>query len=320
MIDRNIFIVNPCAGQGAADDEFVEAIKDMAERLEIDVEIHKTLEKGDATHYVNRILSETPENVRFFACGGDGTLNEVVCGAAGHPNAIVGCIPLGTGNDFVRNFPQAGDFTDIKAQLLGDETTIDLMEYQGILKQPGDMEDEIYSGYCINMFNIGFDCNVVDMVSKLKQFPLISGSFAYIVGVAVILVKKKGANLRIEFDGEEVHKGRLLLISIANGCFCGGGVMSNPLAKLDDGLFDAQLVKNISRSKFISLFPKYSKGVHLDKKGIERVINYKTVHNVRISSLDKPFKVSIDGEIISLDRLMVGIQEQCLRFSVPKKF
>lgn len=96
--------------------------------------------------------------------------------------------------------------------------------------------------------------------------------------------------------------------------------MSNPLAKLDDGLFDAQLVKNISRSKFISLFPKYSKGVHLDKKGIERVINYKTVHNVRISSLDKPFKVSIDGEIISLDRLMVGIQEQCLRFSVPKKF
>lgn len=320
MIDRNIFILNPCAGQGAANDELVTDIKEAAARLEIDVEIHKTSDPGEATHYVNRILSETPETVRFFACGGDGTLNEVISGAAGHTNAIVGCVPLGTGNDFVRNFPFAGSFTDIRAQLLGEETTIDLMEYQGVLKQPGDLEDDIYSGYCVNMFNIGFDCNVVDMAAKLKQLPLISGSLAYIIGVAIILIKKKGANLRIEFDGEEVHKGKLLLISIANGCFCGGGVMSNPLARLDDGLFDAQLVRNISRAKFISLFPKYSKGTHLQEKGVDRIISYKTVHNVRISSLSEPFRVSIDGEIISLDRLMIGIQEQCMRFSVPVKF
>ena len=318
-IDRNIFILNPCAGQGHADEKLAQEINDAAASLDMDVEIHKTLDVGEATRYVSRILSETPETVRFFACGGDGTLNEVICGAAGHPNAIVGCVPVGTGNDFVRNFPDAGDFRDIKAQLRGEITDIDLMEYQGVLEQPGDMEDEVSGGFCANMFNIGFDCNVVDMAAKLKKVPLISGSLAYALGVLVILVRKKGANLRIEFDGEEVHRGRLLLISLANGCFCGGGVKSNPLARLDDGVFDAQLVRNISRSKFVSLFPKYSKGTHLEINGIEKLITYKSVHNVRISSMGEPFRVSIDGEIRSLDRLMVGLQEQCLKFSVPAK-
>jgi YegS/Rv2252/BmrU family lipid kinase len=318
-IDRNIFILNPCAGQGHADEKLIEEIKDAAASLDIDVEIHKTLDAGEATRYVNRILSETPETVRFFACGGDGTLNEVVCGAAGHPNAIVGCIPFGTGNDFVRNFPDAGDFKDIKAQLSGEIETIDLMEYQGVSARPGDMEDEISGGFCANMFNIGFDCNVVDMAAKLKKIPLISGSLAYMLGVLIILIKKKGANLRIELDGEEVHRGRLLLVTLANGCFCGGGVMSNPHAKLNDGFFDAQIVKNMSRLRFIRLFPNYSLGTHLDVEGVEKFINYKNVHNVRISSLGAPFKVSIDGEIKSLDRLMVGMQELCMKFSVPTK-
>ena len=79
------------------------------------------------------------------------------------------------------------------------------------------------------MFNIGFDCNVADMTAKMKKKPLISGSMAYLFSIFAILIKKKGANLKIELDDIVKYEGPLLLTSLANGCFCGGGIKSNPL-------------------------------------------------------------------------------------------
>lgn len=73
------------------------------------------------------------------------------------------------------------------------------------------------------MFNIGFDCNVVDLAGRLKQYPLLTGSVAYMAAVVGILVKKKGADLKIQLDDQLVHQGPLLLTALANGSYCGGG-------------------------------------------------------------------------------------------------
>lgn len=315
MIERNIFLVNPKAGQGDGNDKFIEKVREIAKMLDLPAEFHKTTGIGEATHYVDRIASESSESIRFFACGGDGTLNEVINGAFGHDNAIVGCIPIGTGNDFVRNFPEAGDFMDITAQLRGKPMTIDLMHYMGTY------EGEAFEGYCDNMFNIGFDCNVVDMAAQLKTKPLISGSFAYLLGVAIILIKMKGANLKIELDGKLTHDGPLLLTTIANGCFCGGGVMSNPHARLDDGHFDAQIVQQMRRGQFLRLFPKYSKGVHLTSSMVvkNQLISYYDVNEMKITANGNPFRVSIDGEIIPLDEMKIDMAPKSCNFSVPSK-
>ena len=76
------------------------------------------------------------------------------------------------------------------------------------------------------MFNIGFDCNVVDLTAKLKTYPLLAGSMAYLMAVLCILIRKKGADLRVELDGEVYEDGPVLLTALANGSFCGGGVKS----------------------------------------------------------------------------------------------
>ena len=48
---------------------------------------------------------------------------------------------------------------------------------------------------------------------------------------------KKGADIRIEYNDGRVLDGKILLIAIANGCYCGGGVKGVPYCKLDDGLW-----------------------------------------------------------------------------------
>ena len=68
------------------------------------------------------------------------------------------------------------------------------------------LDGRVQTRYCANMFNIGFDCNVVDLTAKLKTYPLLAGSMAYLMAVLCILIKKKGADLRVELDGEDVYK------------------------------------------------------------------------------------------------------------------
>ena len=72
--------------------------------------------------------SGTP--VALYACGGDGTLNELVQGAAGSANVAVGCVPCGSGNDYVRNFGAAGQapFLDFAAQLQAQPCRVDLLQ------------------------------------------------------------------------------------------------------------------------------------------------------------------------------------------------
>ena len=72
--------------------------------------------------------------MRIYACGGDGTLNEAVAGAAGFGNAAVTHYPMGSGNDFLRMFgPDACRFYDLRALLDAPQAPVDLIECNGRL-------------------------------------------------------------------------------------------------------------------------------------------------------------------------------------------
>ena len=99
---KHVFIINPAAGKENA----YETIKAALESLEtpVDYTLYLTKGQGDATAYVRSYCREHAERVRFYACGGDGTLNEVVNGLVGFPQASLGCYPSGSGNDFVKYY------------------------------------------------------------------------------------------------------------------------------------------------------------------------------------------------------------------------
>jgi len=307
---KTVFIINPCAGCGKNTEALICNIKSASQSADADVEIYITKSPGDATSYIRDFCNKYG-SARFIACGGDGTLSEVVNGVIGFEGCQVGVLPIGTGNDFCRNFKSDTNFENITLLLQGDTVKCDAIKYttciDGIKK----------SGYCANMFNIGFDCNVADMTAEMKKKPFISGSLAYLISVFAMLIRKKGASLKIELDGKETHNGRLLLTSIANGSYCGGGFKSNPLASLKDGLININIVKNISRLRFLTLLPCYMKGTFLEVRGIDKIISSLKCKKIVVTPLSGKMRLCSDGEIIDAGRTEFEIVPQAFEFVVP---
>ena len=301
---KTVFIINPCAGKKNDLDSLIESIKGAS--CGRDVTVYLTKSPGDATGYVKSFCAENGGG-RFIACGGDGTLNEVLNGVIGYEGAEVGVIPVGTGNDFCRNFGRDYDFFDIPSIIDGTGVRCDAIRYT----------NKCGEGYCLNMFNIGFDCNVADMTSEIKKKPFISGSFAYFVSILLMLIKKKGAELRIELDGEVHHDGKLLLTSVANGSYCGGGIKSNPLADITDGLININIIKNVSRLRFLTLLPYYMKGTVLEKKGVHRFIASENCKSIRISPKGGKMRLCVDGEITDADETVFEIIHNAFTFVLP---
>lgn len=309
-----IFVINPKAGKGKGIDKLTEKIRSASDKTGIKADIYMTEAAGDAEAFADLMGKETEaseEEVRLIACGGDGTLNEVLNGAIKYENLTVGVVPIGTGNDFCRNFPDDGDFLDMEAQLTGKVIKSDAIRYSGL------MAGKEQTRYCANMFNIGFDCNVVDLTAKLKTYPLIAGSFAYLLGVAITFIKKKGAKLRVELDGEVIEDGSLLLTAIANGGFCGGGVHSSPYASVTDGIMDVNVIYNVSRWQFLKKFPYYAKGTHMELPGISDIIYAGTCRKARITPLDGTMRLCTDGEIVDAGTIDFEIVPEAFNLLVP---
>ena len=305
-------MVNPMAGQGKNIDELIANIKNTASALKVDAQVYITKAVGDAERFVKAHCRKFGA-ARFIACGGDGTLGEVVNGAIDCSGSEVGVIPMGTGNDFCRNFHGDESFFNIAAQIMGDTTKCDAIHYKTFVG------DTLREGYCVNMFNIGFDCNVADLTATMKKKPFISGSLAYVLSIFAMLIRKKGAKLRIELDGREEHSGPLLLTSIANGCFCGGGVKSNPLASVKDGLININIIYNISRLNFLTKLPFYMRGTHVKLPKIENVIFSTKCKKVVITPLDGYMRLCTDGEIDFAGKTEFEVVHNAFNFVVPQE-
>jgi diacylglycerol kinase (ATP) len=310
---KNYFIINPNAGRKRKKAALLGRIEQAAAQTGLECEVYFTRSMSDGENFVRKTCNENPDEIfRFFGCGGDGTLNEVVNGICGFDNAVAGNVPLGTGNDFARAFGSLKNFADIKAQLLGNIREVDL------IRCTYELDGQRIVRYCDNMINIGFDSNVVAKAAEIRKGGIVTGSAAYLLGVGVILIGKKGADLRIELDNGYVHDGPLLLTAAANGRYCGGGVQSSPESLVDDGMIEVSVIKEISRSKFISLYPSYSKGTHIDRLTAEGILDYHSVRRLKITSNTGTMKVSNDGEIISPHSLELEVVPKAIKFSVPE--
>lgn len=302
---KHCFIVNPAAGKGKKIDWLIHEIEQTFSSSGEQYEIYRTTGSGDAADYVRRTaMSDPEESYRFYACGGDGTLCEAVCGVMRLPNrenVALGVIPIGTGNDFVRNFSEPAVFSDISAQVRGVPCWLDVLQCNQI--------------YALNMVNVGFDCEVVVKTAKLKKRKWIPSGFAYIGGLLLTLIRKPCVQMAVTVDAQPRKSRTYLLNTYANGGFCGGGFHSNPRSSLCDGKIDALFVKDISRMKFVSLVGDYQKGTHL-KPSLEHILWNEKADTVDLI-FEKETPVSVDGEIVYTRELHLSVLEGALPFLVP---
>lgn len=301
---RHIFIINPHAGRTNKSKEIIEEIENLHDNIQY--EIYVTTCHLDGFRYVKEYCeNHKEEDLRFYSCGGDGTLHEVINGSIEHKHTEIACLAFGSGNDFVKNFGEISQFRNISDAIHGESRVVDLLLV--------DKKD-----YCVNILNLGFDGEVTFKMLKYKGLPLVSGPMSYNLAVVDSLMFKMTHYIKLTLDDEVVFDGKALLVACANGLCYGGGFYCAPKAKVDDGLIDVCLIKKVSRLKASTLIKEYKAGRHLDNEKINPILIYKNAKKILLEC-HKPVAYAVDGEVFRKDKLLIEMVDNKLRFIIPQK-
>lgn len=295
---KYLFFINPTAGKGNLQNRIIENIEKYFAKVGGDYQIHVTNFKGEANELARK-AAETGEEITMFACGGEGTVFEVLGGIVGYDNVTLGVIPCGSANDFLKYFDTKEPFSDISAQIDGERVKMDIIK-------AGD-------AYCLNGCSVGMDAAVADNMIHFKRWPLVSGSMAYNLAIVKTIIGKIGVNISLTIDDKETVSGDYLFAVIANAPYYGGGYNAAPKAVPNDSMLDCTLVKKISKLKILRFLPLYQNGKHegLDCCRISRCKSMEFKSN-------KPIPVNLDGEIIKTDSMRFELVPNGVSFMLPK--
>ena len=295
---RYVFYINPAAGKGTAQDGIIKLIKDYFADKKEDYQIHITKGVGDA-RIEAEAQAKTGDEIRMFACGGEGTVFEVLNGIAGYDNVQLGVIPCGSANDFLKFFNARDEFLNIEEQVHGQAVEMDLIK-------AGDK-------YCLNGCSVGMDAVVASRMSSFKRWPFVSGSFAYTLAIARTFLGKIGITADMSVDDGKYEQKNCLFAVIANAPYYGGGYMGAPDAVPNDNKLDFTLVDKISKFKILKFLGIYKKGQH---KKLE-CCTLKNCTCMKFKS-KKPIPVNLDGEIIETTYMKFELVKNAVKFILPK--
>ncbi len=294
---RDVYIINPAAGKQDSSETLVEQIKLY---YGDDCKILFTEGVGDAKVKARK-EAETGDEVRIFACGGDGTCFEVLNGIVGFENVSLGIIPIGSANDFIKYFGKDSkkDFLNIEKQKYGKSVLVDLIK-------AGDY-------YCLNQCCAGMDAMVADDMKIFKRLPFVSGPTAYNLAVVKTILRKLGIKAKLIIDNEKQMEGRYLFAVCANAPAYGGGYMSAPNSNPFDGKLNFLSVDVISRLKILKFLPIYKAGKH---EGLP----FCTTAECQTFEIitEKPIPVSLDGEILHTKNIKCEIAKKAIKLVVPE--
>lgn len=295
---KHLFIINPAAGQRESTQKLEEKIRS----LEVDWEIVYTTKEGDAIRFA-RNAAETGEPVRIYGCGGDGTLNEVVNGAAGFDNAAVTNVPIGSGNDYLKIFgpDNKARFSDLAALTTGPQAAMDLIDCGGRLG--------------IGVVCVGVDSRVAADVDRYKRLPLIRGLGAYILALAVNVLFK-GISRPTVLDAGDLHyEGETSVICVCSGRYYGGGFMPVGDNMPDDGEIETLVVPKVGLFTFARLVGAYSKGRY---KEFPDLIWPRRDKRISVASGDEREAVAVvDGEVMRGRKFEIKLSDKKVNFFYP---
>lgn len=286
MSDAFLAIINPAAGGGRCG-KLAKAALEKLRAAGVELQVAETNGPGDATRLAR--MAFTQGQRQFIAVGGDGTAYEIVNGlfpeaeaqAAGKP--VLGFLPLGTGNSFLRDFTSNGAEYAREAILSRRRKSSDVLCLQ-------------HSGgklYFINLLSMGFTADVTAAANRSFKG---LGELGYLFGVLLCLTRLRRQAFPLRADGDIEFDGRrCLFLSFNNSRYTGGKMMIAPQASTGDGLIEYVRWGPIGRIGLLRNLPTLFDGTHIQhplasRRGVQRIE----------FALDKPVDVMIDGEVLTL--------------------
>ncbi len=298
---KHIFIINPAAGKADSRQRVYQMAEALRRDHALDVECMLTKSRGHATALTRGIAAQGG-GVRFYACGGDGTANEVANGIAGFENAAMTVVPIGTGNDLLKNFgADAEKFRDAENLWNGETRKLDLIDCNGRL--------------CLTIACCGVDARIARDVHKFSATPLLDGKGSYVASLIVnFLFKGIGSRWTVTVGDEELEAKDFAVIAVCNGRYYGGGFMPVAEASMTDGVLNTLVVKKVSRARFLQFVGDYSRG-NYDK--FPAFAACYTAPSVHITSERDDVVTCLDGECFSSSDVLIRLSDKRLNFFGP---
>lgn len=303
---KHYFVVNPTAGKGLRATFVKDTIEPACKKTGIDYEIYYTKAAGDGIRFVKETAAKG-DPCRFYACGGDGTLYEVVNGAYGFKNAEVAVVPLGSGNDWTRLFGDLDIFLDIEGQINGKAIPLDCIT----------CDDGKNVEVAINQASMGFDADACAVQGQMKKLPGVAGHLSYYLGGVYCMFSKVNNRYHITIDGKE-QDGNYVFAVGCNSRWYGSGIKVAPFAMPDDHLMDVVLMKKDMpwiMMFFIMMFDwQNNEDTHVHCTHCEYIrAKQLIIHDNKETNNH----TNIDGECHRTNDLKIDLIEDGLTFVVP---
>ncbi|NOZ02750.1 MAG: diacylglycerol kinase family lipid kinase [Deltaproteobacteria bacterium] len=298
------FIVNPHSANGATKRRFG-SMEPTLRAAFPDMKVAYTEGPMHAATLSGEAVARGDELV--VACGGDGTLNEVIQPVAGTGcKTVIAVMPSGTGGDFRRMLGLKTEAEDIVGYLRhGEPRTVDtgILEYANLA---GGRDSRAF----MNIASCGISGQVDHYVNNTSK--ALGGRASFLIGSLRGMFGYRNVEMSVKVDDRPFYEGPANLVAVANGRFFGGGMMVAPGSSLDDGLFDVVVFGDLTKLEFIGLSRRIYSGHHLTHPKIR----HGRGSTVEVESRDQAL-IDLDGEQVGGIPMRAGIRPASLRLLVP---
>ncbi len=268
-------VFNPAAGKGRAGGRLA-LVSRFLEQRGVSPVWHVTEGPGHA----GEIVRGLPEEASVVAVGGDGTVHEVAAACVG-TRRVMGILPAGSGNDYVKALGTGTDLANALGVLVGGKVrVVDAGEVNGVRFNNG--------------LGVGFDAEVAAGVAEAPVY--LGGKGGYAWSVSRLLWGFRCHEARLVLDGETIEV-KTILVAVALGTTYGSIFRLAPGAILDDGFFDVVWSEEVSRAEVLRLIPAALRGT---------LAKHPKVHVARAREvaldLECEIPAHVDGEMLAPTR------------------
>jgi YegS/Rv2252/BmrU family lipid kinase len=287
-------IVNPSAGGGKAGRALPHVLPALeGHGLRVRSELTRDLDHARELARTAALAGET-----VVCLSGDGMVGAVADALREVPDALLGVLPGGRGNDLARVLGIHADPVQACATIAGGfSRKLDLGEVGGHA--------------FVGIASVGFDSEANRIANEA---PPRLGNLVYAYGALRALIGWRPARFEIELDPPgERHSFMAYTVGAANSKTYGGGMRAAPDALLDDGLLDVIVLESVSKVRFLTrILPKVFSGTHVREPNVKVF----RAREVSVSS-DRPFTMYADGDPIGELPVRVRAVIGAVRVLVP---
>lgn len=237
----------------------------------------------------------------LIVVGGDG-MAHLAANVATGKDITVAIIPAGTGNDSAGLIGMPMDETDKSVEIILESLDKPkLLDALSIRHSEGET-------FAFGTASAGFDA-LVNARANRMTWP--KGANRYYLAMLLELASFKPVKYKLEVDGERSEREAMLCVVSNSGVF-GGGMLVVPDASVTDGLLDLLVLKKMSRTKLVRIFPRVYKGTHVTDPAVEIT----RANQVSIEASGMP--IYSDGEYVGMAPFVAKVLPRALKVVAPK--